>query len=123
MQRDQFAAQRHERGEQHARSGGGDARVIRFQEFGIAAAIGGCVQHGIDIVEQVARTERLGQVTAPVPRRIEQADLFGLGLDEVLTQIALLAARDAVFVGELDGEAEALRPRAVDVGASIGFAC
>src|SRR5690606_21909869 len=101
VERNQPAAEWNERGKGGAILGDRDARAIRFQEFGIAAAIGGCVEDRIDPVEQVARPEVLLQIAAPMPRLIEKADLFGLLVAVVRAHAMLFAARDAVTIGHL----------------------
>lgn len=86
VERDEFRADRDQCLEQRPAAGQRDARKVVLQIIGIARAIGGRMQHRIDIVEQVARAEAL----APLPA------LTPLGRER-----ALVRAFDAVVVGQV----------------------
>ena len=79
------------------------------------------MQNCVDVVEQIARADILAQVAAPVPWCVEKSNLFCLGLDEVFAQTALLPARNAIVVAEVEGLADTLSPAAVDVGSAMCF--
>ena len=82
VQRYQLLAQDAQLPEQLRAGGHGHAGKVDLQELGVALAVGGGVEEGVDVVENILRAERRGQVAVAVGDEF-QAEAGGEGGDEI----------------------------------------
>ena len=77
----EFFAEGAEGAEQGGLTGEGQAREVYFEEFGVAAAVFGAVEDGVEVVEHVFRAEGGGQVAFAVGQ-VAEAESLGERLHE-----------------------------------------
>ena len=96
MQRHQFLSQDAELSEELRAGGHGHSWEVDLQELGIALAVGGGVEDGVDVVEDVLRAEGGGQVAVAVGDEFE-AEAGGEGGDEIGVEVGDAAIFNWIF--------------------------
>jgi hypothetical protein len=67
VQGNEFAAEPGKLAEQRKRAGQGQAREVDLEKFGVAGAVAGTVEDGVDVVEDVFGGEAGGQAVKTCP--------------------------------------------------------